>query len=646
MFHFRFVNSPRNLTIDAYLKYNVNKKALTTFALNLWGGIEMSDTKISAGLAALKVMEGWGIDTMYGIPSGTLSGLMNAMGNPENNIKFIQVKHEEIGAMAAVMQYKFGGKIAVTVGSGGPGATHLINGLYDAAMDHIAVLAILGSKPVRELNMDSFQELNQNPMYENIAVYNRRVATAEQLPHLVDDAIRTAISQHGVAVLEVPADFGFAELDAASIYSSPLYSSGPKFQNYRPVEPQAADIDAVVDILAESERPVIYAGFGTQGHGDLVQELSRKIKAPVITTGKNFDNFDWDFEALTGSTFRVGWKPANETVLEADTVLFMGTNFPFSEVEGTFRNVKKFVQVDANPAMLGKRHETDVAILADAGKTLEALLAKVAPVEENAWWRANVKNVQNWRDYMNKLEQKTEGPLQAYQVYNAINKLADEDAIFSTDVGDVTQLSTRHLHMNPKNMWRTSPLFATMGIALPGGIGAKNTYPDRQVWNIIGDGAFSMTYPDVVTNVRYDMPVINVVFTNTEYGFIKNKYEDTNEYNFGVDFTDVDYAKVGEAQGAVGLTVNRIEDIDRVMQEAVDYYKQGRVVVVDAKITKDRPIPVETLKLDTNLYSDDVVAAYKAKYEAEDLVPFREYLEGEGLTSNYIKADEGNKFSF
>lgn len=246
------------------------------------------------------------------------------------------------------------------------------------------MLAILGSKPVRELNMDSFQELNQNPMYENIAVYNRRVATAEQLPHLVDDAIRTAISQHGVAVLEVPTDFGFAELDATSIYSSPLYSSGPKFQNYRPVEPRAADIDAVVDILAESERPVIYAGFGTQGHGDLVQELSRKIKAPVITTGKNFDNFDWDFEALTGSTFRVGWKPANETVLEADTVLFMGTNFPFSEVEGTFRNVKKFVQVDANPAMLGKRHETDVAILADAGKTLEALLAKVDPVEENA----------------------------------------------------------------------------------------------------------------------------------------------------------------------------------------------------------------------------------------------------------------------
>lgn len=606
----------------------------------------MSEKKISAGLAALKVMEGWGVHTIYGIPSGTLSGLMNAMGNPENNIEFLQVKHEEIGAMAAVMQQKFGGKLGVTVGSGGPGATHLINGLYDAAMDNIPVLAILGSKPVRELNMDSFQELNQNPMYDNIAVYNRRVATAEQLPHLVDDAIRTAIAKRGVAVLEIPADFGFAELDAESLYSTPLYSSGEKFKNYKSAPVDEADIDEAVALLNQAKRPIIYTGIGTMGHGPAVQELARKIKAPIITTGKNFETFEWDFEAFTGSTFRVGWKPANEAVLEADAVLFVGTNFPFSEVEGTFRNVDKFIQIDNNPAMLGKRHQTDVAILGDAGQAIDEILAKVSPVEESAWWTANVKNVQNWRDYMNKLENKTEGDLQAYQVYNAINKYAAEDAIFSTDVGNVTQMSIRHLHMTPKNLWRTSPLFATMGIALPGGIAAKKTYADRQVWNLMGDGAFSMTYPDVVTNVRYDLPVINVVFTNTEYGFIKNKYEDTNTYNFGVDFTDVDYAKIGEAQGAVGLTVSRIEDIDSVMKQAVEYYNQGRVVVVDAKITKDRPIPVETLKLDTNLYSEDIVKEYKEKYEAQELVPFREFLEAEGLTSNYIKETSDNKYSF
>lgn len=606
----------------------------------------MSDNKISAGLAALKVMSGWGVHTMYGIPSGTLSGLMNAMGDPENKIKFLQVKHEEVGAMAAVMQWKFGGKLGVAVGSGGPGATHLINGLYDAAMDNIPVLAILGSKPVRELNMDSFQELNQNPMYDNIAVYNRRVATAEQLPHLVDDAIRTAIAKRGVAVLEVPADFGFTEIDADSLYSTPLYSSGVTYKEYKPAPVDESDISAAVDILNQAKRPVIYAGIGTMGHGSAVQALSRKMKAPIITTGKNFETFDWDFEGFTGSTFRVGWKPANEAILEADNVLFVGTNFPFSEVEGTFRNVNKFIQIDNNPAMLGKRHQNDVAILGDAGEAIAAILAKVSPVNDSPWWQANVANVKNWRDYMNKLEQKTEGDLQAYQVYNAINKYAADDAIFSIDVGNVTQMSVRHLHMTDKNMWRTSPLFATMGIGLPGGIGAKNTYPDRQVWNLMGDGAFSMTYPDVVTNVRYKLPVINVVFTNTEYGFIKNKYEDTNTYNFGVDFTDVDYAKIAEAQGAVGLTVSRIEDIDQVMKEALDYYNQGRVVVVDAKITKDRPIPVETLKLDTNLYSESVVEAYKEKYEAQDLVPFREYLEAQGMTSRYIKDNNDNKYSF
>ena len=592
----------------------------------------MSDNKISIGLAVMKILESWGADTVYGIPSGTLSSLMDAMGEEENNVKFLQVKHEEVGAMAAVMQSKFGGNLGVTVGSGGPGASHLINGLYDAAMDNIPVVAILGSRPQRELNMDAFQELNQNPMYDHIAIYNRRVAYAEQLPKLVDEAARMAIAKRGVAVLEVPGDFAKVEID-----NDQWYSSANSLRKYEPIAPATADIDAAVELLNKAKRPVIYAGIGTMGHGPAVQELARKIKAPVITTGKNFETFEWDFEALTGSTYRVGWKPANETILEADTVLFAGSNFPFAEVEGTFRNVENFIQIDIDPAMLGKRNHADVAILGDAGLAIDEILNKVDVVEESAWWTANLKNIANWREYINKLETKQEGDLQFYQVYNAINNHADEDAIYSIDVGNSTQTSIRHLHMTPKNMWRTSPLFATMGIAIPGGLGAKNTYPDRQVWNIIGDGAFSMTYPDVVTNVRYNMPVINVVFSNTEYAFIKNKYEDTNKNLFGVDFTDVDYAKIAEAQGAKGFTVNRIEDIDRVMAEAVKANKEGHTVVIDCKITQDRPIPVETLKLDSKLYSEDEIKAYKERYEAENLVPFREFLEAEGLESKYIK---------
>ena len=591
----------------------------------------MTQGKITASAAMLNVLKTWGVDTIYGIPSGTLSSLMDALAE-DKDIRFLQVRHEETGALAAVMQAKFGGSIGVAVGSGGPGATHLINGVYDAAMDNTPFLAILGSRPVNELNLDAFQELNQNPMYNGIAVYNKRVAYAEQLPKVIDEACRAAVSKKGPAVVEIPVNFGFQEIDENSYYGSGSYE-----RHFIAPALNEVEIDKAVEILNNAERPVIYAGFGGVGAGDVITELSRKIKAPIITTGKNFEAFEWNYEGLTGSAYRVGWKPANEVVFEADTVLFLGSNFPFAEVYEAFKNTEKFIQVDIDPYKLGKRHALDASILGDAGQAAKAILDKVNPVESTPWWRANVKNNQNWRDYMNKLEGKTEGPLQLYQVYNAINKYADEDAIYSIDVGNSTQTSTRHLHMTPKNMWRTSPLFATMGIALPGGIAAKKDNPDRQVWNIMGDGAFNMCYPDVITNVQYNLPVIIVVFSNAEYAFIKNKYEDTNKHLFGVDFPNADYAKIAEAQGAVGFTVNRIEDINAVVAEAVKLNKEGKTVVIDARITQHRPLPVEVLELDPKQHSEEAIKAFKEKYEAEELVPFRLFLEEEGLQSRAIK---------
>lgn len=591
----------------------------------------MTQGKITASAAMLNVLKTWGVDTIYGIPSGTLSSLMDALAE-DKDIRFLQVRHEETGALAAVMQAKFGGSIGVAVGSGGPGATHLINGVYDAAMDNTPFLAILGSRPVNELNMDAFQELNQNPMYNGIAVYNKRVAYAEQLPKVIDEACRAAVSKKGPAVVEIPVNFGFQEIDENSYYGSGSYE-----RSFIAPALNEVEIDKAVEILNNAERPVIYAGYGGVKAGEVITELSRKIKAPIITTGKNFEAFEWNYEGLTGSAYRVGWKPANEVVFEADTVLFLGSNFPFAEVYEAFKNTEKFIQVDIDPYKLGKRHALDASILGDAGQAAKAILDKVNPVESTPWWRANVKNNQNWRDYMNKIEGKTEGELQLYQVYNAINKHADQDAIYSIDVGDTTQTSTRHLHMTPKNMWRTSPLFATMGIALPGGIAAKKDNPDRQVWNIMGDGAFNMCYPDVITNVQYDLPVINVVFSNDKYAFIKDKYEDTNKHLFGCDFINADYAKIAEAQGAVGFTVNRIEDIDAVVAEAVKLNKEGKTVVIDARITPHRPLPVEVLELDPKLHSEEAIKAFKEKYEAEELVPFRLFLEEEGLQSRAIK---------
>lgn len=590
--------------------------------------------KIEAGVAAVKVLESWGVKQVYGVPAGSLNSWMDALKKEEDTINFIQVRYEEVGALAASMHAKFTGEIGVALGSAGPGATHLMNGLYDAREDGVPVLAIIGQRSEREINMDAFQEMNQNPVFADVAIYNRRVAYPEQLPKIIDEAVRMAITHKGVAAVEVPVDYGWAEIDNAA-----WYSSAAAYRKYPNPVLNEQDIDEAVKILEQAERLVIYAGIGTRGNGEAVMELSRKLKAPVAISGINYDNFPYDFEALLGSANRVARKPAVEVFDEADVVLFAGSNYPFAEITGVFDHIDKFIQIDIDPYKLGKRHKTDVAILGDAGDAFRAITDKISEKTETAWYRANLHNIKNWKTYTDKLEHKTEGELQFYQAYHAINQVADEDEIYSIDVGNTTQTSVRHLRLTPKNMWRTSGVFATMGNGLPGALDAKADFPKRQVWNLSGDGAFSMVMQDLITTVQYRLPSIHIVFSNQEYGFIKAEQEDTNHHYYGVDFKSVDYAKIGEVQGAVGYTVTKISELKGVFHQAVEQKKAGRTVLIDVKINHDRPIPVEDLKLDAKLYSEEVVKAFKEWYEAEDLEPFSYFLEQEGLQS---KLDQRN----
>ena len=587
--------------------------------------------KITAGRATLKIIESWGVKQIYGIPAGSLNSIMDSFYTEQDDIDFIQVRHEEVGALAASMQYKFSGNIGVVLGSGGPGGTHLMNGLYDAREDGIPLLAIIGTRPLEEVNIDGFQELNQNPIYADVSVYNARVAYAEQLPKIIDRAIREAMNQGGPAVVEVPVDFSWAEIADDS-----WYSSATSYREYGNPPLNHEDIKAAVELLEEAERPVIYAGIGTRGHGRDIRNLSHKIKAPIVTTGKNYDSFEFSAIEFMGSAGRVGWKPANEIVDEADTILFVGSDYPFVESGGIFAN-KKFIQIDIDAGRLGKRREADVAILGDAGEAILEITEAITEVDDSAWFRATIANNKNWREYMTSLETKETGDLQAYQIYHAINKYAKEDAVYSVDVGNVTQHSVRHLHLTPKNIWRTSPKFATMGNGLPGAMAAKLELPDRQVWSLSGDGGFGMVMQDVVTLVQYQLASIHLVFSNDMYGFIKREQEVTNKNPFfGVDFENtVDYAKIAEAQGSVGYTIRRIAEIDEIFEKAIADEKAGKTVVIDVKITDEQPIPVENkyLRLDTEKYSAAEIKEYKDRFEAWDLKPFREFLEAEGLQS-------------
>ncbi len=581
---------------------------------------------VKAAVAAVKVLENWGVKDIYGLPGGSINSLMDALLEEKDRIRFVQVRHEEVGAMAASMHAKFTGHIGVAFGSAGPGGTHLMNGLYDAKEDHVPLLAIIGQFGTTGMNMDTFQEMNEDPIYADVSVYHRVVMTAQSLPHIIDEAIRQAYSKKGVAVVQLPVDLGWQDIAVGSWFDASQAYIQPEF-----ADPQQPVLDKAAELLQNAERPVIFAGIGMRGANSELVEFSRKIKAPIMVSALAIDMVDDDYEAFLGSPTRVSRKPANDAIANADTVLMLGTNQPFIDVTNMFEHVKHVIQVDIDPAKLGKRQRTELSILADAKKVVLALTQQMNEREATPWWRANIKNVRNWKDYTTSLETDKQEPLNLYQVYHAINNVAKNDALFSTDVGDVTMTSVRHLHLGKGQLWRTSGLFATMGVGLPGAISAKLDFPNRQVWSLSGDGAFSMVMQDLATQAQEKLAIINVVFSNEQFGFIKDEQETTNKGYLGVEFTGIDFAKVAEAMGVRGFTVRKVEELDTVFAEATQLAESGLPVLIDAKITGESPIPVERLQLDPKKYSQETIDSFKKRFHAEILQPFAVFMEEEGL---------------
>ncbi len=407
-----------------------------------------------------------------------------------------------------------------------------------------------------------------------------------------------------MAVVQLPVDLGWQEIEKDSWFDASQAYIQPEL-----AEPKQEAIEQAMQILQNAERPVIFSGIGMRGAGTELMELSRK--------------------------------PANDAIANADTVLMLGTNQPFIDVTNMFEHVKHVIQVDIDPAKLGKRQRTELSILADAKKVVKALSQQMKEKEETPWWRANVKNIANWKNYTQTLEEDKENPLNLYQVYHAINKVAKKDALFSTDVGDVTMTSVRHLHMGKGQLWRTSGLFATMGVGLPGAIAAKLDFPNRQVWSLSGDGAFSMVMQDLATQAQEKLPIINVVFSNQQFGFIKDEQETTNKGYLGVEFTGIDFAKVAEAMGVHGFTVNKVEELDNIFAQAMKLVESGLPVLIDAKITGESPIPVERLQLDPKQYPQETIDAFKERFHAEELQPFAVYMEEEGLVEAGKATDLG-----
>lgn len=579
----------------------------------------MSDKKtVRASVAMLKVLEAWGVKQVYGYPGGSFNSTMSALEDEKDNIKYIQIRHEQVGALAAAAEAKLTGKVAVTFGSAGPGAVNLLNGLYDAREDHAPVLALVGQVPHYNMNYNFFQEFDENPIFQDVACYARTVMTAESLPYVVDKAIREAYKHSGVAVVIIPNDFGMVEIP-----EEPYSSVSPSDNKVAP-EPEATDeeVDQVLDLIKNAKRPVFHVGKGIKDHGDQLIELSKKLKIPVIMTGLAKGLIDEEYEGHIGVVNRAGSKSANEMIDISDLIIAIGADFPFANNVYPRHKNYKFVQVDHDEAEFGRHHYLDLGIWSDASQFVDKMLDRSTEVSDRPYYNAAVADNNNWKEYINKTYDRESDPLEAPQLYRTLNQVATPDTIVSLDVGDNTINTLRYLKVGPKNKWTVSALFATMGSGIPGAIAAKLNYPDRQVVSIQGDGAFSMVMQDLITEKKYKLPILNIVTSNCVLGFIKGEQDDVDMKDYsGIDLEDADWAKASEGLGVEATTVTKSSELPGAVEKAVAALSAGKPFLINAKITNKRAFPVEALKVEVEdgKIKESVSPVYNVNHSRPDI---------------------------
>ncbi|QAR37074.1 pyruvate oxidase [Lactiplantibacillus plantarum] len=571
--------------------------------------------KISGSDAVLKVIQKWGVKHIYGLPGGSFDSTMNAIYNQRETLKYIQVRHEEAGAIAASADYKLTGKIGVCFGSAGPGAVHLLNGLYDAKEDGIPMLAIVAQVPTKRMNMDFFQAMNEEPIFDDVAVWNRTAMTAESLPMMTDEAIRQAYAHNGVAVLTIPKDFGWAEIEDNFETNASVHTV-----NYP--APTAESVADAVKLIKAAKSPMIYFGVGAKDAAEELKAASEKFKMPLVSSVLAKGIIEDDYPAYLGSTGRVAPKPGAEIGFSTDLILWVGNNVPFSIF--LFNKKAKVIQIDIDSEKFGKRHHTNVAIQADAKKALAAINAAGEARDDSAFYDAAVADKKNWDKWQASFNDSTESPVRPEPIFDVLNQEASDKAVWAIDVGNVNINFERLIRMHDNQKWATSGIYATMGSGVPAALAAKVNYPDRDVYSLSGDGAFAMLSEEILAQVKYNLHIINIVFSNETLGFIEaEQTDDSHQPLSGVDLPDTDWAKVGEGYGAVGYTVRTKAEFKQALEDAK---KTDKPVVIDVKLTHAMPFTTEHMYLDDAWQDKDKIAEFVKKYDAQALKPFSYFL--------------------
>lgn len=517
--------------------------------------------------AIVQALADHGVRTAWGVVGDALNPFTDAIRRQED-LDWVGVRHEEAGAFAAGAQAQLTGRIGLCMGTVGPGAIHLLNGLYDAKKSRAPVLAIVGQVPRDEIGSDFFQEVDNDALFSDVADWTRTVTEIGQLPHLLEEAVNAAYAGPGVAVLTVPGDMGGLDLPSGT----------PEPQFAPAARPAPADIEAVravAGVLNEANRPTLLVGQGARHARAHVLELAERLQAPMVLSLKAKDGFDDDNPFEIGQSGLIG-NPATAEALKACDVLFLiGTDFPYREFLPADTTV---IQLDSRVAHIGRRTPVAHPLVGDSGATLAELLPLLAAKQSSThldvarriyleWGRGQARLADPAHDSwaVGKLRSKVDNPdarIRPEVVADALEQHAATDAIFTTDTGMATVWLSRFIKMSGQRRLFGSYNLGSMANAMPQALGLQALDRQRQVISLSGDGGLTMLLGDLRTAVTYDLPVKIVVFDNGRLGMVKLEMEQVGMVEFGTELDNPDLAALAEVMGLRGIRVSDPDDVD------------------------------------------------------------------------------------
>jgi pyruvate dehydrogenase (quinone) len=529
---------------------------------------QLHGEEMTASDVLIEKLIDWGVDVMFGLPGDGINGVFEALRKRQDKIKFIQVRHEEAAAFAACGYAKTTGKLGTCIATSGPGGIHLLNGLYDAKMDGQPVLAITGMQFSDLIGTQTQQDVELDKLFMDVCVYNERIMNAAHVEPVTDLAIRTALTARGVAHLTIPVDVQdetYLPKFQHSMRNVPHHTS--EVWAARAHQPRQEDLRHAAEVLNSGKKVFILAGRGALDATDELEQLAEKLAAPIAKPLLGKSCVPDDSPYTTGPIGLLGTKPSQEASQECDTLLMVGTSFPYIEFlpkPGQARGV----QIDINPGKIGLRFNVEVGVVGDSKIALRELLPMLKRHDDRSFLEKAQKGMKDWWDYMNRLAMADNVPMKPQVVAHEIGKRLKDNAIVTCDSGTIATWWARHIPSRRGQMHTLSGNLATMAPGLPYAIGAQAAYPDRQVVAFVGDGGFSMLMADFVTAVKYNLPIKVVIVKNNYLGQIKwEQMIMLGNPEFAVDLQPIDFAMYAHACGAIGFTSREPKSCGSTVEE-------------------------------------------------------------------------------